>query len=123
MFNSEVHDTATNYLQRMAGGRGLRRGAWETLRHAAEIFEAEALARVPVWSGELRNSITVYEYPDDVRIEIAAGENSRHAFYVEYGSSVRPAPTPYFEPARNEALRFLHTQGQDIFVDEVRRIP
>lgn len=67
------------------------------LRAGAELVEAEAKARVPVASGDLRNSIHVEQDGDDIRV-IAGDDSVFYGHLVEFGTSHTPA-RPYLIPA------------------------
>lgn len=59
-------------------------------------LQAQAMARCPVDTGNLRSSITVELDPSGLAAEV--GPTAHYGAHVEYGT-VRMAPQPYMQPA------------------------
>ncbi len=71
-----------------------------------EAMAADAAARAPVATGELRDSIHTVKTEGGVDVVVG----SDHAIPVEYGTSAAPAQ-PFLRPAREKAAGHVSGEG------------
>lgn len=90
-FNVDEFDDAIARLKQMATKSVVDDAVLAGLRNGGRIVQASAKRLCPVKTGQLRNSITVTDIPDEVGVEV--GSNVEYAAYVEYGTGQQGDPS------------------------------
>lgn len=91
-----IHVAVNNTPQVLAK---LKSGIKSALEESGNLVENAAVAKCPVDTGRLRNSLT-HKLVGDNKVEI--GSDVEYAGYVELGTSRNPRPKKYLRPALEE---------------------
>lgn len=99
-------------------GDELQKALSEAVSAGAVVVERDAKIRVPVLTGNLRNSIREFKKNESPgRVESQVGTDVEYGPAVEFGTS-RRAPKPYLRPAIDEN----RTQIQAAFDAKIKQV-
>lgn len=120
MIKVDVSGAAHTVNAKMTGvGKREREWAIDAVTQATDLAETEAIARVPVLTGQLRDSIEKEMKVDDDRIEghVYAGRagKARYALFVERGTKTHGEAQPYLKPALEAAREWLYQEARRRF--------